>query len=292
MGIMRTYLQLLIKEHASFPVKGRVVTLGQQAVFASMEDVKQLLRLHGCPSKPLPPDFDVRSRALPGEDLIDGRTLFMLLGADSVRVLDLSGYEGADIIWDLNSPVPDDLYNQFDLVFDAGTLEHVFDLPTALSSLVKMVSLGGTLILFNPSSGMVDHGFYSISPTLYYDYFRTNGFGDFSCYLMEGHQIDMRMKVYQYQQPRLEIRTSFCEGFDVGFFCRKLREVPTISKPVQSRYAETPARVDSAKRRKSLVTATKTLVKRICPDWLFHQWVQRRNGRSQFRPNMRFVGRF
>ena len=298
MGIMRTYLHLLLKEHVTFPVKDRVVTLGQQTVLASMEDVQSVFRLHGCPSKPLPPDFDTRSRTIssPYADSIDGRTLFMLLGADSVHVLDLSEYEGADIIWDLNSPVPDDLHNQFDVVFDAGTLEHVFDLPTALASLVNMCSLGGIIILFNPSSGMVDHGFYSISPTLYYDYFRANGFGDFSCYLLEGQQIDMKMKVYKYQRPNLEIRTSFCEGFDVAFFCRKLQEVPTISKPVQTLfqklYAETPEHVDSAKHRRSLITAAKMFVRGICPDWLFHQWVQRRNGRGQFRTNVQYIGRF
>jgi hypothetical protein len=296
MGILQTHIQLLLKEHVSFPVNGRVLMLGQQAVLATVEDVKQMMGQSGCIPRPLPQGFDTKSRTQTlagwGGDSIDGRTLFRLLGADSVRVLDFSDYEGADIIWDFNEPVPHELHNQFELVFDAGTLEHVFDLPTALASLVNMVGVGGILILINPSSGMVDHGFYNICPTLFYDYFRANGFGDFSCYLMEGQRIDQKMRVYKYERPRVELRTSFCEGFDVGFFCRKLREVPTISKPVQYRYAEKPEHVESAKDPAPIKAAVKMLIKKNCPNWLLHQLLQRQNGLRRSRSNIHFVGKF
>src|SRR5437763_3852117 len=60
---------------------------------------------------------------------IDDIALFRALGFTSVESLDASDYEGADIVWDLNKAVPDSLKAKYDVVFDGGTSEHVFNFP-------------------------------------------------------------------------------------------------------------------------------------------------------------------
>jgi len=56
------------------------------------------------------------------------------LGASKVSAMDVSEYEGADILHDLNVPAPANLHERFDLLIDGGTLEHVFNVPVSMES--------------------------------------------------------------------------------------------------------------------------------------------------------------
>ncbi|MCY2980428.1 MAG: hypothetical protein NTU79_17315 [Planctomycetota bacterium] len=82
--------------------------------------------------------------------------------------MDASTYEQADIIHDLNVPVPDNLKAQFDVVFDGGTMEHVFNYPQAIKNAMEMVKIGGRLMLYFPANNWCGHGFYQFSPELMY----------------------------------------------------------------------------------------------------------------------------
>jgi hypothetical protein len=94
--------------------------------------------------------------------------LYTALGARQLDVLDNSDYEGASVIHDLNKPVPDRLHSSFDVVFDGGSLEHVFEFPTALRSVMSMVKAGGHLIVGTPTNNLSGHGFYQFSPEVFY----------------------------------------------------------------------------------------------------------------------------
>src|SRR5262249_172525 len=143
----------------------------------------------------LPYRFDTTSkitgwRGTPYWSNPNAYTLFTLLGAERVYAADISITESPDFIIDLNEPVDVSYYDRFDTIVDVGTLEHVFDIPTALRNIVKMCRKGGSIILVHPSTGSIDHGFYQFSPTLYFDYFGSNGFSIVSCYLNEPLRYD------------------------------------------------------------------------------------------------------
>jgi hypothetical protein len=90
------------------------------------------------------------------------------LGARCVDSLDHSSYEGATILHDLNLPtVPSELQERYSVVLDGGSLEHVFDVPAALRTMMSMVRDGGHLLLINPMDGHAGHGFYQFGPELY-----------------------------------------------------------------------------------------------------------------------------
>jgi len=89
-------------------------------------------------------------------------------GARDVSALDASDYEGAHLVHDLNQPIPDAWTESFDTIVDAGTLEHVFQVVTALGNLMKMVKIGGRLIFFDmPTNNLSGHGFYQFSPIFF-----------------------------------------------------------------------------------------------------------------------------
>ncbi|MDD2921802.1 MAG: class I SAM-dependent methyltransferase [Anaerolineales bacterium] len=99
------------------------------------------------------------------------------LGVTDRTVFDASDYEGADTIHDFNQPIPESLKNAFDVVIDCGALEHIFNFPTAISNLMNMVKIGGSLFTSSPSNNLCGHGFFQFSPELMFRVFtKENGF--------------------------------------------------------------------------------------------------------------------
>ena len=104
-------------------------------------------------------------------------SFFKAIGFKNVDTLDFSDYEGANIIFDLNNNItPIDHLNKYDLIYDGGTLEHVFNIGNAMNHLNRMTRKNGVIFHSNPCNGYIDHGFFQISPTLYFDYYLTNDY--------------------------------------------------------------------------------------------------------------------
>lgn len=90
------------------------------------------------------------------------------IGARRLDTIDASEVEGATIVHDLNEPLPEELKGRYSLVLDAGTLEHVFEYPRALRSSLEAVRVGGHFITIAPTNNWWGHGFYQLSPELFY----------------------------------------------------------------------------------------------------------------------------
>lgn len=105
------------------------------------------------------------------------RFLRECLGAQEIHALDYSSFEGADIVHDLNLPIPDSLKARFDVVIEAGTLEHVFNFPVAIANLMQLTKVGGAIIGSTVANNLCGHGFYQFSPELIFRVFTLqNGF--------------------------------------------------------------------------------------------------------------------
>lgn len=99
------------------------------------------------------------------------------LGVQDFHTMDYSDYEGADLLHDLNSPLAPEHYGRFDAIVDGGTLEHIFNVPEALKSYMRLVKVGGRIFIFTPANGNCGHGFYQFSPEFFYRVFQeSNGF--------------------------------------------------------------------------------------------------------------------
>lgn len=99
-------------------------------------------------------------------------SFFKALGFDEISYMDISDYEGANIIHDLNKPVPNNLLEKFNLIVDGGTLEHIFNVPVALENLSKMCAADGHIIGFNPCNNWPGHGFYQFGPEIVWSFWR------------------------------------------------------------------------------------------------------------------------
>jgi hypothetical protein len=158
-------------------LNGRVLSLGRQDVFVTRPQLVEIMREFGL--EPVGHADRTLSRK-PSEaklKYISDEYLFQALGFSECKSLDASGYEAADIIFDLNKPeTPAELVNQWDVVFDGGTIEHVFHIPNAMANIFRFLKIGGRIIHMAPSSNHMDHGFYMFSPTFFWDYYVANGF--------------------------------------------------------------------------------------------------------------------
>lgn len=95
------------------------------------------------------------------------------LGASNVLSLDISDYEGCDIVFDLMDDVAERtdlvrLLGRFDTILDFGTSEHVFNAPQALVNAWNMLKDDGRYIFDLPVTGWVSHGLYQFSPNYFY----------------------------------------------------------------------------------------------------------------------------
>ena len=121
---------------------------------------------------------DTISKYLPGlseDDLHNSddafsEQLFRVLGFDRVDSMDMSDYEGATIVQDLAGKLDPALADRFDVIYDGGTCEHIFDLPTAYGNLDRMLAPGGVLIGHSPCNNWINHAFYQIMPEMVYGY--------------------------------------------------------------------------------------------------------------------------
>jgi SAM-dependent methyltransferase len=154
MGFETNAAALLLKMRRDGVDFGRVLTLGHQHLHLDPATLRRVLARLG-----QPPAGDVPVYA-------DG--LLTAMGATQIEALDASSYEGAARLHDLNEPVPAAWHEQFDLVFDGGTLEHVFNFSTALKNCMQMIRPHGRFVSVTLPNNWCGHGFYQFSPELFF----------------------------------------------------------------------------------------------------------------------------
>jgi SAM-dependent methyltransferase len=173
MGQPAQSIALLLMEHLRAPFAGPVLSYGKQAMNIGYDGTLKMLASLG-----IAPHADGMRNPPPPDEYIDFARLFSLLGLGELQTLDVSAYEGAEIIADLNLPVPPELIGRFGLIVDGGTMEHVFDIRQGMKNTADMLRPGGRAVHISPMNNYVNHGFVQLSPALYHDYYAANGFDD------------------------------------------------------------------------------------------------------------------
>jgi SAM-dependent methyltransferase len=105
--------------------------------------------------------------------LFDLARLFyrIVFGEHKYRAVDLHGTAVAEK-HDLNLPLP--FSEQFDVVTNIGTAEHVFNQFQVFQSAHEKTKPGGIMIHSLPNQGCYDHGFYNYHPTFLFDLSQAN----------------------------------------------------------------------------------------------------------------------
>lgn len=92
----------------------------------------------------------------------------VLFNAVRVLSIDKHGTDKSEPL-DLNTAEHEDMLGKFDLSYNHGTAEHIFNIANVFRLMHDATTQGGYMIHESPFTGWVDHGFYTLQPTLFYD---------------------------------------------------------------------------------------------------------------------------
>lgn len=183
MGISVCMAHSLLREHAYKPIRGDVLLLGRQTMYFSPEKAIEMMMdtgtLVGDTSH-----IEIDSTTVQSKDdrYLRDDEFFRLIGVPKIRALDHSAYEGADIIHDLTTPIPDRLAGTADFLIDGSTLDNVFDTATALRNMARLLRPGGRLFSLNMASNHYTP-YTIITAHWLMDYFTVNAFADCKVYI-------------------------------------------------------------------------------------------------------------
>ena len=227
---------LMLTEHVREPFVGPVLAFGKQSMNIRYDGLLEMFAALGISPNPAgmadPPAPDT---------YVDFARFLKLLGLGELCTLDVSAYEGADVVADLNVPVPPELIGRFGLIVDGGTMEHVFDIRQGMKNTAGMLRPGGRVVHTTPVNNYVNHGFVQISPTLYHDYYVENGFDDVRGIMIVQPRADMLYlgwNFFYYEHATMSGEDSmFCSsGTQLGvyFTARKTPASTSDRVPMQS----------------------------------------------------------
>lgn len=170
-------LSVLQQMRPHLSAEPRICCLGYPDVLVSEEQARQVLgpevaaRLdHRPDSAQILAWHNLQSKL---DRVVDAQSLFAAMGL-RLTVLDLVASRGGERIVNLNDPLESDLVGAFDVVLDAGTMEHCFNVGQTIRNILDMAKVGGFVMHLNPMT-MINHGFFNFSPTFYHDFYGQNG---------------------------------------------------------------------------------------------------------------------
>jgi len=168
------------REHGLLPLKPRVLELGESNWYGDVsvdqfeEEIRRIARD--------PQERDQRISQLkqtvaanrPGLLYELARLFFAtIVQAGEYSAVD-PGTPGSRFRFDLNEPVP--IAEQFDLVLNIGTAEHIFNVYQFFKTAHERTVAGGLMMHSSPFTGWPDHGFFNFQPTFFFDLARANGY--------------------------------------------------------------------------------------------------------------------
>lgn len=193
--------RLILNEYAYRPFQ-HVLTLGYLREGISKRRMKELFQEQNIPYKGSLLDYTEKTRTkmrshVPGRmkqrfNRPLDKSIWENLGIPDCDCMDISPYEQANIVHDLNYPVPEHLHENYDLIIDNGTFDHLFDVKTCFQNVFHMLKPDGRIIQWNAASNFVGYALLSFSPELFYDYYVANNFVDCDIYLFATDTIGQR----------------------------------------------------------------------------------------------------
>lgn len=185
MGLNIQGLKALLHENAYKEISGKVLLIGKSTVEIKYETISAIASLFGLDVKR--GDFrkrDTQTKKSSTEFWVDDVELLHTLfpHITSIDVLDVSPYEGANVIADMNLPISRNLYSSFDFVYDSSVLDNVFNPAQMISNIATMLRANGRVCMNNVAS-FFPGALCSCHPEWFYSFFAVNNFSDAKVYL-------------------------------------------------------------------------------------------------------------
>lgn len=235
MGISIGRIKLLADYIKHYDLKTEsAITYGVQTIRGTSKDVLNVLN-----------KCNINTSNYTNKECNNQYAVLEMLGFKNIDSVDYYPDEKPTLQLDLNKPIPDNLKNRYNLLYDGGTTEHCFNAPQVFLNNVSLLKIGGIVVHCLPISGSINHGFYQFSPTLFYDFYSQNGFDNFKIdiYLYENrkdylYSIDNNTDLTaELLGIEADMPNDFCgKSMLIHFSAQKVEEKEKITYPIQSAY--------------------------------------------------------
>src|SRR5215469_13606649 len=144
-GLAYDVVEAIFREHSYSPITGDVLLIGRQTVYLTPEELLELAQSHGTGRSVRVEDIEIDSSTIgrrhthADATLVHDRAIFKLLGNERVKALDHTHYEGAEVVHNLNTPVPENLKGCADFIVDGSTLDNVFSPSLTIRNYVDLL---------------------------------------------------------------------------------------------------------------------------------------------------------
>jgi SAM-dependent methyltransferase len=173
-AISATHYQILreLKQRGVLPQGGSILEIGQANWYG---DCDPRVLLNDLSDKQRREDWETDLKRGDVDAFSIARLCYLaLFDCDDVDAIDGDPNAPNALRLDLNQPVK--LKGEYDTTINHGTAEHIFDIAQVFATIHQFTKPGGLMIHEAPFTGWVDHGFYCLQPTLFWDVAAANGY--------------------------------------------------------------------------------------------------------------------
>lgn len=232
MSILRPIAKLVIDEHKRKPITGDALTIGKQSVDFPYSEAVEMLADSKVAIRPVFRfEIDEETVGYKGRGHPTDTAFFSMFSGANLSSLDVSPYEGAAIIHDMNKELPPEYYGRADFVFDGSCLDNIFDPACALRSMSHLLRPGGRMFLFNHST-LIQSAYLAFSPEWFWDFFQFNGYRDIQVFTGSFKSVGKQWDVQQWTPGT---RYPGCDFITVAI-AEKAEHQAELVAPIQAHY--------------------------------------------------------
>jgi hypothetical protein len=195
------FLLLTLEKNRGIPF-GKVLTIGRQEMHLRNYQISDLMKRMGIRKAEFLTNLDKWEKKVYCESFLK-----LYLDVEVVDSIDNSPYENATIIHDLNIPISEEYFEQYDTILDFGSSEHIFDIKTTVQNYQNLLSFGGRLLQILPANNHCGHGLYQFSPEFFFSLLsERNGFRNTEVFLTKSN---VKRKWFKLSPPEPGSRMEF-----------------------------------------------------------------------------------
>jgi len=178
MAIFPQTAAMLVKEHKFRPITGDVLLIGRQTVMLTPDAARALLARESVPVRAgFQAEIDKSTVGSDAAPYLTDRSFFSMFCDARVIALDVSDYEDAEIVHDLNAPLPAKHESIADFIFNGSCMDNLFDPAMAMKSMSKMLRPGGRVVHLEHGTP-INGAILCYSPEWFFDFYAINNYAD------------------------------------------------------------------------------------------------------------------
>ena len=263
MGLSKQMARFVIREGKHSPIRGSVLVVGRQTIHLTPERFAELMREEGMPTDPaIPVSLDTTTQKGAGRGYISDAYFFKSLGADNVTAIDVSDYEGAEIVHNLDTPIPTRLEGKFDFICNGSGIDNMFNPIMGLTNISKLLAPAGRVIHFEHSSNTVNNAYLQFSPNWFFDYYVVNKFADCKTYIALFYDLHGPWSFYACihegeNEPRLFRSSRFAM---TAVIAEKAADSTWDTYPIQGIYRSPDNRADYLRCKQRFASSSRPII--------------------------------